>query len=363
MRVLHIMNELRFSGAEIMLSSGAPLLIPDGGAAILATGNTVGDYAGHLERAGYEIFHIPFAKSPIFFARVFKLVRQSFDVVHIHTERAATEYALVCRLAGVRSLRTVHNEFLFDGRLRWQRTFTRKVSRLLGVKQIACSGRVGRNEKMRFNNPMVVYDNWIDASKIGGRGSAALRSQKRAALGIAEHEIVAVAVGNEAPAKNLDSLVEAVALLPEGLNLRIFHCGAASAALRDKAAALADDRLCLLGSVGNVPDYLYASDIFVSPSLFEGGQLVLMEAAIAGLYCITTKVGIAEEFEGRGNVVFIESDPVSIAKALVNAAGLNPEEREAGADSLSQYALSRFVPQVGARRYADTYRVLLRSDG
>lgn len=361
MKVLHIMNELRFSGAEMMLSSGASLLIPDGGAAILATGSTVGEYAGHLERAGYEIFHIPFAKSLPFFARVFNLVRQGFDVVHIHTERAAMEYALVCRLAGVRSLRTVHNEFLFDGRLRIQQTLKRGISRSLGTMQVACSARVARNEKARFRNEMAVYDNWIDTTKIGGQGSVSLRSRNRAALGIAEDEIVAVAIGNEAPAKNLDALVEAVGLLPDDLNLRIYHCGASSEALRTKAAAVAGDRLRLLGSVGNVPDYLYASDIFVSPSLFEGGQLVLMEAAIAGLYCLTTKVGIAEEFEGQDNIVFIKPDPASIAKSLVEAATLSADVRNAGSASLSQYALSRFVPQVGAVRYADTYRALATS--
>jgi len=345
----------------MMLSSGAPFLIPEGGATILATGNTVGEYADHLELAGYEVHHIPFAASPSFFARVFKLVRRNFDVVHIHTERAAMEYSLVCRIAGVPSMRTVHNEFLFDGGLRLKQILKRRASRLLGTKQIACSARVARNERARFNNPMAFYDNWIDTTKISGQGSELLRHQKRAALGIGQNELVAVAIGNEAPAKNLDALVEAVGMLPEDLNLTVYHCGASSETLRAKAAALSGNRLRLLGSVGNVPDYLYASDIFVSPSLFEGGQLVLMEAAIAGLYCLTTKVGVAEEFEGQDNVVFIDSDPASIANALVSAAKLRADERQSGSDSLSQYALSRFVPQIGARRYADAYRALVAS--
>lgn len=359
MKVLHILNELRFSGAEIMLCSAASLLIPDGGATILATGNTVGDYAGHLEQAGYEILHIPFAKSPYFFWQVLKLARQGFDVVHIHTERAAMEYSVVCRMAGVRSLRTIHNEFLFDGGLRRYQTLKRRVSRMLGTKQIAVSARVARNEIARFRNPSVVYDNWIDVSKIAGRGSAELRNEKRASFGIPDDTIVALAVGNEAPAKNLDALVQAIKLLPENINLRLYHCGAVGEALRARVAPMNSERLQLLGSVSNVSDYMYASDIFICPSLFEGGPLVLMEAAVAGLYCLTTQVGIAEEFGGQGSVVFIEPDAKSIAKALGDAANLSAVERAAGADNLSQYALSRFVPQVGAPRYALAYQALV----
>lgn len=343
-----------------MLRSAASFLIPDGGATILATGDTVGEYAVHLENAGYEIIHIPFAKSVSFFWQVLKLARQGFDVVHIHTERAAMEYSVVCRMAGVRSLRTIHNEFLFDGRLRRHQALKRRVSRMLGTKQIAVSARVARNEIARFGNPSVVYDNWIDVSKIAGRGSPELRREKRASFGIPEGTIVALVVGNEAPAKNLDALVQAVGLLPENINLRLYHCGAAGEALRARVALMHSERLQLLGSVSNVSDYMYASDIFICPSLFEGGPLVLMEAAVAGLYCLTTKVGIAEEFEGQDSVIFIEPDPKSIAKALGEAANLNAVERAAGSDDLSRYALSRFIPQVGAPRYALAYRAMVK---
>ncbi len=70
-KVLHILNSLRPSGGEVMLKLAAPFWQSQGLAlSILSTGTQPGPFADSLNNAGYEIYHIPFSKSPKFFGSV-----------------------------------------------------------------------------------------------------------------------------------------------------------------------------------------------------------------------------------------------------------------------------------------------------
>ncbi|WP_343891445.1 glycosyltransferase [Sphingomonas oligophenolica] len=346
-----------------MLASASDILIGDGQASIISTGDDLGDYAPVLAAKGYEIIHIPYSFSPVFFVRIARAITASgCDVVHLHTERAAMWYSITTRLAGVANVRTIHNEFLFDGLLRLRRSVTRRIAAALGTVHIACSARVARNEKRRFGIDAIVIDNWIDTGRLYA-SDASSRVVLREKLNIPQDAFVAVSIGNEAPAKNIDALVEAIGLCPEELPIVFFQCGAVSDRLRQKAAALGKGRVHLLGTVSDIGQYLAASDVFVSASLFEGGQLVLMEAAAAGIYCITTRVGAAEEFEGLPNIRFIEPDAESVAEALEEVAAIPVEERERGASQLSEFARQRFVPEAGASRYVSVYQSTIDRNG
>ena len=168
-KVLHILNELRHSGAEVMLQLAFKKFKVNGFEShILSTGNEIGDYAVILQQTGYKIHHIPFRKRPGFFAdvRTF-LKKERFEAVHIHTERAFIWYVLLAKLLRVPTVvRTFHNVFLFSSYLRWKRTLQRKVSRkLCRAIHTAISDSVLANEKQKFNNPCVLVRNWTDVHK------------------------------------------------------------------------------------------------------------------------------------------------------------------------------------------------------
>ena len=117
MKVLHVLNELMASGAEVMLCRST-LYWHNGGVEgeVLSTGEEVGPYAKDLEEAGYPIHHIPFRKNPRFFLTFYRLVREGrYDIVHIHCERASFYFGLTARLAGARIVRTICAIFHFKG--------------------------------------------------------------------------------------------------------------------------------------------------------------------------------------------------------------------------------------------------------
>ena len=66
MRILHVLNELKFSGAEIMYVDAASIFQTLGGElSVVATGNEQGEYSPYFERKGYTVYHKPYPDSGI----------------------------------------------------------------------------------------------------------------------------------------------------------------------------------------------------------------------------------------------------------------------------------------------------------
>ncbi len=357
MKVAHILNELRFSGAEILLTSAASLLQSVGPLLVICTGAQEGNYVDSMRAAGYTVIHIPFERSPAFlFAVGQALRRNNVDLVHIHTERAAVWYSLICASLRIPSVRTVHNEFRFTGSLKTRRKLNRRLAAWLGTRHVACSPSVQRVESSEFGLKTIVINNWFDPNRVKLKSSEA-RATARERLGIARDTFVATSISNEAAAKNLGNLFKGITRARQlGCPAELFHCGEIGAELRDYAAGT--QGIHPVGSTPDVQTYLAAADVFVSASYNEGGQLVLLEAAATGTTCITTRVGLAELLDGQEAVRFIEPTAESLAQALVEVSGFPQDERRASEVKLADMVSSRFGPDIGAGCYVQLYNDL-----
>ncbi len=141
-----------------------------------------------------------------------------------------------------------------------------------------------------------------------------------------------VSVGRAVPKKGYDTLLRALALLPERLHWRFVHYGGGPdrAALRALAASLGiADRVEWLGAVDQA-EVLAAyreADLFalacrVTPDGDRDGlPNVLVEAASQGLCCVATDVsGIPELFaDGRNGLLVPSENPPALAGALGRA--------------------------------------------
>ena len=67
-----------------------------------------------------------------------------------------------------------------------------------------------------------------------------------------------------------------------------------------------DNAVIFMGARNDVNEILQAMDIFVLPSRFEGLGIVLIEAQVAGLPCVTTKNVVPDIVNVTGNVAFVE---------------------------------------------------------
>lgn len=221
-----------------------------------------------------------------------------YDLVHTHLYRACLYGRLAARLAGVRAVvATEHSlgDDTIEGRpLSAGVRALYLASERLGSATVAVSDTVAQRLR-RWGVPasrVHTVPNGIDARRF--RFDPAARAVTRRSLGIGEDAFVVGGVGRLVPGKHFETLVRAVAVVPDA-HLLLAGDGPEREGLHDIAAALgALDRIHLLGECDGtvaagdgcaqeIPDLLAAMDVFVSPSSDETFGLAVLEALAAGL--------------------------------------------------------------------------------
>ncbi len=335
MKILHILNELKPSGAETMLLSAAPSWLARSGQHILTTGDTEGSFAQPLRSAGYGIYHLPFDKSFAFFKALGRLVtEEGFDVVHLHTERASLWYALTARLMCRRDLklvRTVHHMFRFDGLFRIRRMLERQVMKhLLGVHFLSNSPSGKRNELRRFHMDNELAPNWYDSGKFIPPTPEA-RREARVACGFGADTTVFVSLGGNWEYKNYDLIIRALAVIPPDLDILYVQIGVQGegSPLESLASDLGvSHRLQCAGVVVDAIPFLHAADCYMMPSSEEGFGCAAVEAMACGLPAILSDVEALCDFrENIQGIRYIEPITEAVANAMVELAGMQETER------------------------------------
>jgi glycosyltransferase involved in cell wall biosynthesis len=154
--------------------------------------------------------------------------------------------------------------------------------------------------------------------------------------------------------KGLDTLIDALALLPAEFAFRWTHIGGGALApkLRERAGRLAlTERVEFRGAADQaaVIAACGAADIFVLPCRVAGDgdrdglPNVLVEAASLGLACISTPVGGVPELidGGRNGVLVPPDDPAALAAAIL-ALGRDPARRQALGREASRVVAASF---------------------
>lgn len=284
------MNELRPSGAEVMLELAAPEWQRLGCELyLLAVGASLGPQAERLAGSGWKLSHVKNDRG--IFGLVLN-VRQEIeriqpDVVHLHQEGKALALCLAVRLTGTPMFRTIHNNFPFRGALRIQKMIERSICRLLGSHQLAISQSVQENESINFKNPSTLCWNWFNTQSFRPPTNTEKR-EARTRLGISECSKVIVTVGNGSDIKNYVAVVEAVAALANPL-VHYYQIGNPHPERTDETRSQQlgiSKNVHFIGPRNDVLDWLWAADVYMMPSIFEGYGLAAVEGLAAGCACI-----------------------------------------------------------------------------
>jgi glycosyltransferase involved in cell wall biosynthesis len=161
--------------------------------------------------------------------------------------------------------------------------------------------------------------------------------------------------------KGYDVLVEALPRL-SGVTAVVVGEGAERAELTRRAAELGvEDRLLLPGWSDDARRALTTFDVFVLPSRFEGLPLVLIEALLAGVPVVATRVGsVGELVTDETGVLVPPDDPQALADA-VQALLDDPERRARLGAGGRRRALERFTIERVADSFAALYAEIVPS--
>lgn len=189
------------------------------------------------------------------------------------------------------------------------------------------------------------------------RPSAAARQRIRAELGVGDHVPLIGAVGRYHPHKDYGTFLHAASAVARALpDARFLLCGkdlapTNSELQKELARAGLTQRFHLLGPRQDVAHVHAALDLHVLSSCTEGFPNVLGEAMAAGVPCVATRVGAAEEIVGETGRIVPVRDPRAMAHACLELLQL-PAARRA---ELGRAARRRIEQHYSLDRVADLY--------
>ena len=280
-------------------------------------------------------------------------------LIHAHMYHASILARLASLLLRIPAICTVHSEVECShkntsGRFR---ELIYRVTDAAATCTTAVSERVCRRyveNRIVPANRIRVINNGVDLERF--RPNTEARDRARASL-LWQNNFVWLAVGRLELAKDYPSLMEAfrdVYRRFPSASLAIVGEGQ----LRSTVDQLIDryelnSAVRLLGARSDVAELMNACDAFVMPSAWEGGPLVLLEAAACGRPMIATRVGVAPEVvvSGENGFLVASGTPAELADGMMRLMELGPNRL----DEMGRLSRQKVAAQFSLRAMHDRY--------
>lgn len=273
------------------------------------------------------------------------LRERRYDVVHLNIfQGMSLYYAHLAKQAGVPvRIAHSHNTDLRKSRTRqvklWlHRLYSRRYS-ADATAFWACSKKAAKflfPTQMLGQRDFIFIPNGIDTEKF--RFDPVVREDVRRELGITDQFVIGN-VGRLCYQKNqsflLDVFAEVVRLQPKSRLLLVGE-GEDLDMLREKARSQGfEDRVIFYGASDQVERLLWATDVFVMPSRFEGLPVTAIEAQAAGLPCLLSDAITKECCVGKyTRFLPLTNNAATWAETLMMVD--QSKNRSIGADSIRQ---------------------------
>ena len=292
--------------------------------------------------------------------RLRRLLRRDYDVVHVHSPAVAAAVRPVVRAMRHRPalVATEHNLWSSFGRIT---RATNRATLPLDDLHLAVSDDVrdSMSAGARARTRVVVHG--VPVDDLAARRTE--RNQQRAALGLADDDVVVTTVANMRWNKDYPTLLRAAVLVTESHpNVRFLAAGQGplEAETRAEVERLGlGDRFRVLGYVDDAAAVLSASDVFVLASRVEGLPIAVLEAMALGLPVVATAVGgtpraVTDGVQGR---LVPSGAPDQLAAALRELVD-DPDRRRAMGTAATDRA-REFDIERAARQLESLYAEIL----
>ncbi|MBS4753716.1 glycosyltransferase [Nocardioides sp. zg-ZUI104] len=366
MRVLSVIPVLGAGGAEVVASMLARDVRAQGHESVLASAG--GFRVGALTAAGVRHHRVPLdSRRPRDLLRSVSALRRAFDdrpdLVHAHNVKAAVvaraafgpSVPVLTTLHGVPASALAHSARLLRASADAVVAVSPYLAAQLEVYGVP-AGSVHVVENAVENPVESPVENAV-ASPAGA--SSRTRAAVRAALGIAEDEVVVLCAARLAEQKRHDLLVEAWPRVADRAVLLLAGDGPTRGRVRAAVAdAGLDGRVRLLGERSDVDRLLGAADLVVLPTDWEGLPISVLEAMAAGVPVVVSRVGGVLETLGEAVRLVAPGSAAALADALAELVD-DPHRRATLGARGRELVQRRFAAERMLAGYREQYDALL----
>lgn len=282
------------------------------------------------------------------------LGRERYDIVHFHTSRA---HAMAPFARGfARALVVTRRMDYRPNRLFAPYLYSRAVD---GVAAISHGVADALAEAGVARDRITIIPSGVDCAHFRPP-TAEECAAARAALDIPPETIAVGTVGMLAARKGHRYLLEAIARMGAGIPIVCLIAG--DGALREDLERQADSpdiggRVRFMGRIEDSRAMLWALDIFVFPSLWEGLGVAAIEASACSLAIVASDAGGIGEvvINGKSGILVPAADPAALAAAIAHLAA-SPGERSRMGNAARERATAEFAMSTMAERTLALYR-------
>lgn len=268
------------------------------------------------------------------------------ELVHTHLFAADLWGRMAAKAAGVKSIvTTVHNvrtDYGFVGRLAMIALASLSQKHVAVSKDVA--DYVKRDWQVKSARVSVVY-NGIDLDRMRRRPNQPFHDVPRLLF-----------VGRLDAQKNPDVLLRALSGIKRPWQLQVYGNGAMRLDLVELAEDLDISPRITWGSTEDMSGVYAEHDLFIFPSRYEGLGLVVIEAAVAGLPIVASRLAPLEELFTEQEVVFVPpGDEERLALAIQTAL-----DEPIGTVKRGQHLAEKDWSMFSAVRMSSAYAALYR---
>lgn len=328
MRILHVIGEMGYGGAELLVGEMSSRLVASGHfVQVLVLGFCEPDVESALTARGVVVIRLDARlSSPANAWRIARWIQSTrADIVHAHLFPSL--YWVAMAKALVRGSRawfyTEHSTTNGRRRLRLLRGIEKWIYARYG--HVLCISADVRSSLASWlgRRDLALVENGIDIARFRD-ATAVVRSD----IGVGVNDQVLLSVGAFRPEKNQAALVWALSMLPGRFVLVFAGDGPTRPAVEALARSLeVSHRIRFLGVYRNVEGLMKLADFYVLPSLFEGFGLSALEACAAGVPVVHSDVaGLSATLDSAGWPVD-PLEPESICRGILAAEASAEEVR------------------------------------
>ncbi|MBQ7042387.1 MAG: glycosyltransferase [Muribaculaceae bacterium] len=292
MKILHVITSLRTGGAERLMVDLLPRLRDMGNEVeLLLFDGTRTPFYEELENTGIKIHSLAVGGNvynPFIIFRLFKYLKK-YDIIHTHNTACQLYVAICSLLCSVVYYTTEHTTTNRRRDWWWYKPIDKWMYTRYN-KTICISEQTLKNIEKYIgkHNRNIVIHNGVNLGKYRKSIKNITNNQ----------EFIISMVAGFRYQKDQDTLIKAIALLPNDYKLWLIGDGERRSILEDLVKELGiEKRVKFWGIRNDIPELLEQTDIVVLSSHFEGFGLVAVEGMIAG------RPVIASDVEGLRDIV------------------------------------------------------------